>query len=203
MAEYASQTVAQLKELLKAKGLATDGKKADLVQRLTDAESSAAPVAAEQTESIAEPVAAPEVAPVEASAAATTAETAAAEPVAADAAAAPATGSAAPATDAAPVTETAPEPQKVKVLTADERKQLAVELITKKIQRAEKFGDEKAAQDAKKDLSRVQKFGVELGTALANEIGLVDKSLGNGHGRVGKKNFKRGKNSKPRHKKKN
>ena len=36
MSDYSSQTVASLKEVLKSRGLAVDGKKADLVQRLTE-----------------------------------------------------------------------------------------------------------------------------------------------------------------------
>ena len=34
MSDYSTQTVAQLKEILKGKGLSIEGKKADLVQRL-------------------------------------------------------------------------------------------------------------------------------------------------------------------------
>ena len=44
----------------------------------------------------------------------------------------------------------------------------------------------------KKDLARVEKFGVELGTALAREIGLVDNSLSNKKFNHHKRNNKRG-----------
>ena len=84
------------------------------------------------------------------------------------------------------------EEPKPKQLSPEERKQLAIELLTKKVQRAEKFGDEQAANDAKKDLARVEKFGVELGTALAREIGLVDNSLSNKKFNHHKRNNKRG-----------
>lgn len=150
MSEYASLTVAQLKEKLKAKGLATDGKKADLVLRLTESDSGEAP----------EPEAKPEE-PVTTEAAAE--ETA--EPKEEPAAEAP---------EEKP--EQAAKPEK-KTLGPEERKQLAVELLTKKIKRAEKFGDETLAQAARKDLARVEKFGVDAGTALAKEIGYLDRSI--------------------------
>ncbi|KAL6449890.1 THO1 Protein THO1 [Candida maltosa Xu316] len=74
-----------------------------------------------------------------------------------------------------------------KKLSPEEIKKLAIEHLETKVKRAEKFGDEDAANEAKKALKRVEKFGVELGTALAREIGLVDKSLSDK-----KKNFRRG-----------
>lgn len=149
MSDYSTQTVAQLKELLKGKGLSTDGKKADLVQRLVEAGTSA-PAEVEK--------------PVET------------EPVVAEEVAAPVVTEEPTLTVVEPVAKEEP-----KVLTAEERKQLAVELLQKKVQRAIKYGDEAAAEAAKKDLARVEKFGVELGTALAAEIGLVDQSLGHGY----------------------
>ena len=127
MSDYSTQTVAQLKEILKGKGLSIEGKKADLVQRLHEHD-----------------------------------------------------------------TQQQQEEPKPKQLSPEERKQLAIELLTKKVQRAEKFGDEQAANDAKKDLTRVEKFGVELGTALAREIGLVDNSLSNKKFNHHKRNNKRG-----------
>lgn len=181
MADYASQTVAQLKEILKTKGLSVDGKKADLVQRLQESEATTLEVAAEEP---AAPVVASTEPVAEAPAVSEAPVSAAAEVVEAEAA---------PASEE-PVVEEPP-----KVLTADERKQLAVELLQKKISRAQKFGDEEAAVSAKKDLARVEKFGVELGTALAREIGLVDTSLSNGF----KKFNKFRKNFKPNHKNKN
>lgn len=191
MADYASQTVAQLKEVLKSRGLSIEGKKADLVQRLTEQDNS------EQQD---------ELLPIE-SAETTEVEQKQEKEEVADAV--PAVGAEDEVkkpeentTDSASgaVEEAKEEKPKPKVLTAEERKQLAVDFLNKKIQRAEKFGDESGAQEAKKDLARVEKFGVELGTTLAREIGLVDKSLNNGFKKnFHKKNFK--KNFKPRHNK--
>ncbi|KAK6461117.1 hypothetical protein DFJ63DRAFT_216682 [Scheffersomyces coipomensis] len=164
MTDYNSNTVAQLKDLLKEKNLSIDGKKAELVQRLVDFDDSqSAPEATVVEESIEEPVA-------------ETTEETAAEP-AVDATVETAEGAA---EDDATLTVIQPAPkEEVKILTAEERKQLSIELLNKKIARAEKFGDEQAAEAARKDLIRVEKFGVEPGTALAREIGLVDKSLSN------------------------
>lgn len=186
MVDYSSQTVAQLKEILKERGLSTEGKKADLVSRLTEADSANPTTNAAVTP--AEPVSAAE--PV-------TQSTIAAEGV-------PATeiksneqvdATADSTTDAAATTETKEEKEPPKVLTPEERKSLAVELLNKKIARAEKFGDEAAAEQARKDLNRVSKFGVELGTSLAREIGLVDNKLDDrkSHGRFRGKKFGGGK----------
>lgn len=167
MAEYASQTVAQLKVLLTERGLATDGKKADLVQRLTENDG-------QTTEPAAEPVSEPlETAPA---------------PVAAQEAEKPETA-VSDASAPLEVLETKDEKPKPKVLSPEERKLLAVDLLTKKLKRAEKFGDDAGAEAARKDLNRVEKFGVELGTALAREIGIVDKTFSNGLSE--KKRFKK------------
>lgn len=175
MTDYASLTVAQLKEQLKAKGLALDGKKADLVQRLADLDSGESKPAAE-TETEQAPEAAKEEAPKEE----TKTES---EPVT---------------ENGAESTEKTEEKEKPKQLSPEERKQLAVELLQKKIQRAEKFGDEQLAQAARKDLARVEKFGVDPGTALAKEIGLVDKKVNSGLG-----DFKRNRGNKNRNRNKN
>lgn len=183
--DYASQTVPQLKEILKERGLPLDGKKADLVARLNESDSPAtasAPGAAESTENtevVAEP--APKTS------------------VSAETADEPAATEAETATEST-TTDAEAKPEKPKVLTAEERKQLAVELLTKKIKRAEKFGDEASAEAAKKDLARVEKFGVEAGTALAKEIGMVDRSFNNG---LGDGKFKKSKNFKKNFKNKN
>lgn len=160
MSDYASLTVAQLKEQLKNKGLALDGKKADLVQRLEELDSGA-----------------PEQTKTEESAPAGEAEEPKQEATKTEEV---------PASENGAKAEEKPEEEKPKELTPEERKQLAVDLLTKKIQRAEKFGDEQLAEAARKDLNRVEKFGVDPGTALAKEIGLVDKSIHLGLG-----NFKK------------
>lgn len=179
MTEYATQTVAQLKEILKEKGLSVEGKKADLVQRLNDATSSGEA----KTEDVAEGENV--VAPAEA--AAETSETVADAGEAATEAA-PTSEAVTEGTGESTLTIIQPTPkEEPKILSPEERKQLAVELLKKKVSRAEKFGDDVAAEAARKDLARVEKFGVELGTSLAREIGLVDKSLGNGGKKFGKK----------------
>uniref|UniRef100_A0A0L0NUD3 SAP domain-containing protein n=1 Tax=Candidozyma auris TaxID=498019 RepID=A0A0L0NUD3_CANAR len=172
MTDYASLTVAQLKEQLKAKGLALDGKKADLVQRLVDLDAGEA-----QTEPAKEE---PKEEPTKEEAPKQTEEK-----------------KEAPADENGAKTEEKVEDKKPKELSPEERKQLAVDLITKKIKRAEKFGDEQLAQAARKDLARVEKFGVDPGTALAREIGLVDKQVNSGLG-----NFRRRKGKGHRNKSK-
>lgn len=157
MSDYASFTVAQLKEKLKAKDLPTDGKKADLVQRLTEADSASETAAPEPEETTETP-------------AATEAEESKEETKDEK--------ENKPAEEAQEEAE--PEEPERKPLGPEERKQLAVDLLTKKIKRAEKFGDEALAQAARKDLARVEKFGVDAGTALAKEIGYMHKSINTG-----------------------
>lgn len=177
MTDFASQTVAQLKDLLKEKGLPVDGKKADLVQRLTEN-------SAGNEESAPELKSEPEPAPQ-----ATNGET---NETKTESVNGEGEGEKPSATEEAGENKKEEEkPEKPKPLTAEERKQLAVDLLTKKIQRAEKFGDESSAEAARKDLNRVEKFGVEPGTALAKEIGLVDRSFNQGlKPKLFKKNFK-------------
>jgi SAP domain-containing ribonucleoprotein len=180
MSDYSSKTVPQLKDILKQKNLSIDGKKADLIQRLVEFDSqnndpvvpepeSEAP-AAETTEQPANSI--EESAPADAENDSTL-------------------------TVIQPKDDEPTQPPPPKVLSPEERKSLAVELLNKKIARAEKFGDDQAAETAKKDLVRVEKFGVEPGTALAKEIGVVDSSLPNGrrfhkkfHHKSHRKNFK-------------
>lgn len=152
MSDYASQTVASLKEILKSRGLAVDGKKADLVQRLTEND-------AQSGDKPAEPNGAP--APEEELKEDVATETQ------------PESVTDAPSVDAAPA-EAKPEK---KVLSPEERKKMAVELLEKKIKRAEKFGDDAAAEASRKDLARIEKFGVEAGTTIAGQIGLEDRTL--------------------------
>ncbi|RLV90612.1 Protein THO1 [Spathaspora sp. JA1] len=191
MTDYTTQTVAQLKELLKGKGLPTDGKKADLVSRLTEADEQQQP---EQQQSQGENESVVE----------DTTQTTVSEQVSTDGASSSAGADVGPEEESTLTVIQPVEKEQPKVLTAEERKSLAVELLKKKVSRAEKFGDEAGAEAARKDLIRVEKFGVELGTALAREIGLVDKSLGSGSGRRhnhhhnkfkkgGSKKFKHGK----------
>lgn len=155
---YPTQTVSQLKELLKARGLATNGLKNDLVARLEQSDNETGAENGEVTK------------PLETDAAPVTTEDsndtleAAAETKAEEEEAKPETTE---------ETET-PKP-KVKVLTPEERKAHALELLQKKLNRAKKFGSEEDAENVKRDIARVERFGVEPGTSLAKELGLVSK----------------------------
>lgn len=161
MADYSSQTVAQLKEVLKSKGLSTEGKKADLVQRLIDNDN--------------EPQAQPETEQPEKVETNNNEE----KPASSENGKTEENESTLKVIMPEEKKEDQSEEKKPKDLSPEERKKLAVELLQKKIHRAEKFGDEAGAEAARKDLARVEKFGVEAGTALAREIGLVNKSLPN------------------------
>lgn len=174
MTETSSLTVAQLKEALKAKGLSTEGKKADLVARLSEALASKGELDDVDEEKV--PEAEPETAAAEQDS--KIAETQAGEKIVEESVNGEANGEANAQTEASVEAskETEKKPEK-KVLTPEERKQMAVDLLTKKIKRAEKFGDEAAATAAKKDLARVEKFGVDPSTALAKEIGALDRDV--------------------------
>ncbi|RKP32289.1 hypothetical protein METBISCDRAFT_25806 [Metschnikowia bicuspidata] len=175
MSDYASLTVAQLKEALKAKGLATDGKKAELVARLEalgpseldDGDDDQTLEAAAQEPSVLFP-GEPSESTSDAPAVSAPSELSApsAESFSASTGA---NGDSSKPTQAAAVEK--------KVLSPEERKALAVDILNKKIKRADKFGDEAAAAVAKKDLMRVQKFGVDPNTALAKEIGVLDREV--------------------------
>lgn len=164
MSENSSKTVAQLKELLKEKGLSTAGVKSDLVSRLEEAEKSseeAQPVTeqAEDSQDIQEPQGLqqpPEESKESELEAASKEKPSVPEPL----------GNA---------EETAEKPaeEPPKTLSADEIKALALESLEKKAARAKKFGDEQGAKDAEKEIKRVEKFGLELNSALARDLGLA------------------------------
>ncbi|AAS51851.1 ADL069Wp [Eremothecium gossypii ATCC 10895] len=142
MTDYASMTVAQLKDVLKERELPTQGLKAALVERLQQADATAA----EPTDATTRP-AAEEHTPEAAEPAATPAEAEA--PVAEQRAAA--------------------EPR---TLSPEEMKQAAVAHLSKKLHRARKFGEDDAAVGAlQKQLARLEKFGLDLTTQLAQELG--------------------------------
>ena len=169
--ELSTKTVVELKLLLKANGLSTDGKKVELVQRLQEFQEQNTSVAATATTDA--PAAAPEPEPEQQQEQQQSEES---KPITEEGEKSNSTEGAEEST----LTVIQPQPkEEPKQLSAEERKELAISLLEKKIKRAEKFGDEQAANDARKDLKRVEKFGVELGTALAREIGLVDKTLPN------------------------
>lgn len=177
--ELSTKTVVELKLLLKENGLSTDGKKVELVQRLQEFQDQNTPVATTTTTAAA---AAPESEQQQEQ------QSEESKPITEEGE----TGqqqeeeeegeksNSNEGAEESTLTVIQPQPkEEPKQLSAEERKELAISLLEKKIKRAEKFGDEQAANDARKDLKRVEKFGVELGTALAREIGLVDKTLPN------------------------
>lgn len=178
--ELSTKTVVELKLLLKENGLSTDGKKVELVQRLQEFQDQNTPVAA-TTAAAAAAAAAPESEQQQEQ------QSEESKPITEEGE----TGqqqeeeegeksNSNEGAEESTLTVIQPQPkEEPKQLSAEERKELAISLLEKKIKRAEKFGDEQAANDARKDLKRVEKFGVELGTALAREIGLVDKTLPN------------------------
>lgn len=145
MASYSSQTVAQLKELLKAKGLSLAGVKSDLVARLEESDNAVA-VEEPAAETTLEPVPVEEPAPVEAPVEAkeeTVTET----------------------------KETEEKPESKPELTLEEKKQAAIEFLTAKIKRAQKFGDEASTKLSEAELKRIEKFGLNLSSDTAFELG--------------------------------
>ncbi|AGO11705.1 AaceriADL069Wp [[Ashbya] aceris (nom. inval.)] len=142
MTDYASMTVAQLKDVLKERELPTQGLKAALVERLQQADAATAEAASEAARPDAE-----EQAPEAAEPTATPEES---EPPTAE-------------------KRVAAEPR---ALSAEEMKQAAVAHLTKKLHRARKFGEDDAAVGAlQKQLARLEKFGLDLTTQLAQELG--------------------------------
>lgn len=82
-------------------------------------------------------------------------------------------------------------------LSPEDLKKLAVEHLTKKLERASKFGSEDEKESISKELQRVEKFGVDAHTALAREVGLTqDRELGNDN-RVHKRRNPKGYRNRP------
>lgn len=176
--ELSTKTVVELKLLLKENGLSTDGKKVELVQRLQEFQDQNTPVAA-TTAAAAAPESEQQQEQQSEESKPITEEGETGQQQQEEEEEGEKSNSNEGAEEST-LTVIQPQPkEEPKQLSAEERKELAISLLEKKIKRAEKFGDEQAANDARKDLKRVEKFGVELGTALAREIGLVDKTLPN------------------------
>lgn len=162
MASYSSHTVAQLKEMLKARGLPVNGVKADLIARLEESDKIDAEL--DEPEATEAPVE-EDTKPTEPETTAVEPEMKAAEPVSESAAAEPATEPVAEPEEA--VAEPAPEP----ILTPEQLKDAAVKLIALKLARAERFKLENDIKQLNAVLKRVNKFGVVPGSALARELG--------------------------------
>lgn len=175
MATYSSQTVAQLKDVLKSRGLSTAGVKSELIARLEEADKTTTSEESKTEENAAEPVGAVSAAPSEEKKE-TENKSEETEEKSEEKAVVDAPAATASATEAAPVEEKKEEEKKVKELTPEERKAAALELLNKKLARAKKF-DSGNVDDLQKQIDRVEKFGVEAGTSLAKEIGIQDHSL--------------------------
>lgn len=188
MSNYSALTVVQLKELLTERNLSVAGLKNQLVERLTnddkakEAAGEAAPAPVTEDAAPA-PAAAPVAAEVEEAKVeeAKSEEETKTEPASNEAAPAVASEQPAEASEAKPaeVQEKAPEvkePEKelFDILTAEEIKQRATELIDKKLHRAKKFGAEQDQIDSLEKLKvRIDRFGVDRNMSIALELGLV------------------------------
>ncbi|SCV16442.1 uncharacterized protein CGFF_05624 [Nakaseomyces glabratus] len=178
MSNYSALTVVQLKELLTERNLSVAGLKNQLVERLTN-DDKAKEAAGEAAPAPVTEDAAP--APAAAPVAAESEEETKAEPASNEAAPAVASEQPAEASEAKPaeVQEKAPEvkePEKelFDILTAEEIKQRATELIDKKLHRAKKFGAEQDQIDSLEKLKvRIDRFGVDRNMSIALELGLV------------------------------
>ncbi|SMN19936.1 similar to Saccharomyces cerevisiae YER063W THO1 Conserved nuclear RNA-binding protein [Maudiozyma saulgeensis] len=194
MSQYAKSTVAQLKEILTQRGLPLDGLKQDLIVRLEENDKTNSNAATEQVANT------PVIEPVE-------------TPVAA--AVAPAVGQAAPVSEIIETTTTTisvdntkepvgeiattetivetvtPKPE----LTKEEITKLALEHLGKKVHRAKKFGLEQTEIDElERSIARIEKFGVDLQSPLAVELGLVKKPIHRNQNNNNKNNMKKKKN---------
>lgn len=182
MTKYSGLLKAKLQELLTARGLPVDGTKEVLIERLEESDKIAAELDEDEDEVATE-------APAAAAAAAansTTAEVPAApaeekkpeEPESAPATVTAAADSAA-ATAPKPSTETPAENAEKKEeetkqeVTPETLKAAAIEHLTKKIARAQKFGEDQQASTLQAELARIEKFGVALDSAIARELGFA------------------------------
>lgn len=181
---YSGKTVAQLKELLKERELATDGLKADLVARLESSDKG--------PEELKEPEQ-----PVEHSVGVVdqTIDNPKDEKPAPDAEVQAEVAEPEVNEEKSPSsTEKTNVDEKPSQLSADQLKQLAIEHLQKKLHRAEKFGeDETATKDLQRQISRIEKFGLDLTTQLAKDLGVgrgPAAAVGKPKFKPKKKNFK-------------
>lgn len=182
MSDYSSKKVAELKELLAARGLAVSGNKADLVTRLVDADK-AAPTASDET-TVQETVQATEVV-----------ETTATDPVPA---AVPEVSETITVTETDAPSSTVPAEATVTLVEDDvveavpevsdeEKQKQAIENLEKQIKRKKRFatGDSDAdIADLEKQLDRIKRFGYAAATAptglsLDGDLDSLKKGRGN------------------------
>lgn len=200
MTKYAGLLKAKLQELLTARGLPVDGTKEVLIERLEESDKIAAELDEEEDETAAE---VPAEAPQEAQDASV--ETATDAPAAPEALEASIEESADAKTDAVGGDDnvdgatTATATQDEVVVTPELLKSKAVELLSRKLARAQKFGEDAQAAVLAADLARVEKFGVALDSIIARELGFgkpepVVKKHGNIKGQNKNKNKNKNRN---------
>ncbi|GAV27936.1 hypothetical protein PMKS-001404 [Pichia membranifaciens] len=167
MTKYSGLLKAKLQELLTARGLPVDGTKEVLIERLEESDKIAAELDQDDDDG--------EEAPAAPSAAAA----AAAEPAVAPAVeekkpedAAPVEAAETPAAAGEAAKKEEEEEKKAEV-TPETLKAAAIEHLTRKIARAQKFGEDQQATTLQADLARIEKFGLALDSAIARELGLA------------------------------
>ncbi|CCK72772.1 Tho1p KNAG_0L01520 [Huiozyma naganishii CBS 8797] len=195
MGDYVRQTVVQLKQLLSERGLPTDGLKHALIARLEENDENAkkqAPAATEpeKVEAVPAAVEPEQVAPVVQEPPAVAQETAVEVAV--------------PSGPTTTVSEAAKKETPQQMPPPEQIKKMALDLLNKKLYRAEKFGaDETQAAELKRLINRVEKFGLDKQNPLMVELGLVKpkpkpKPKPAQQGKVAKKGGKNRANSKRR-----
>ncbi len=172
---YSSSTVVQLKELLKSRGLPVNGVKADLISRLEESDKIDAELDQQEEKEQTDVEKKPEDSKPVSSAIPVVSEVPAppqtVSTTVASGAAKPEEGAAVPAAPAQHEAEPNGKPKEKKIVTLDQLKDEAVEMLTKKIARAERFSSEDEVKPLKTMLSRIQKFGVSPESAIAHELG--------------------------------
>lgn len=185
MADYSKLTVAQLRDMLRDKNLSTQGLKNELIERI-EKDDSGVVQAAEATEASAAGLT--DTLNTENHFAAVEEEKT--ETAEADTADVDVSASEAIATETLVAVEEPKPVELVKILSQEEIKTMGLELLNKKLHRAKKFGQDQDEIDSLERLiTRVEKFGVDLHTTLAKELGLVKdtpKSIQNKSYRNGK-----------------
>lgn len=187
MSDYAKLKVAELRELLKGRGLPTTGTKPELTARLVDDDAKKEVVDLDAPEEPSAPVVAEEPTPV------------AAVPAPAPAAVPEPTKDEvtqiADSEPAEPAPAAVPEDEDVATKTAE-----VIEELKKRIERSKRFGGEPDAE-AVASLKRVEKFGLQ-GVYRANKILNQGLSAGNNGGQNGRRNGNRrsshGRHNRPR-----
>ncbi|VUG19372.1 THO1 [Brettanomyces bruxellensis] len=168
---YSSSTVVQLKELLKSRGLPMNGVKADLIARLEESDKIDAELDEQEEKEHTDDEKKPETvesAPSTAPVVTAPPQNAATTPIE-QAEQKPKESVATPTKPASQ--EAKPKPVEKKIVSLDQLKDEALNMLKKKIARAERFGSEADVKPLKTMLNRIQKFGVSPDSAIAHELG--------------------------------